>query len=157
MSAAPRRAGGWLAAGSVAVCLAVSALPASAAVPGRPAPSHVVAPAPADVLDPARPLEAFPVQVARACETWGGLGWPGSNKPKDYRTVEGEFIRGGNPYRNRSGDLPLQDTYREYDVNARPTATTRRDAERLIRDQNTDQVWYTDDHYANFREITGGC
>jgi len=141
----------------IAVCVAVSALPASAAVPGRTVPSHVVAPAPADVLNPARPLEALPAQVAQACETWGGLGWPGTHKPKDYRTVEGEFIRGGNQYHNRSKDLPVQDTYREYDVNARPTASTRRDAERLIRDQDTDQVWYTDDHYANFREIAGGC
>ncbi|MFJ6744115.1 ribonuclease domain-containing protein [Streptomyces sp. NPDC091279] len=150
-----RRAARWLAAGSLAACLTAAALPAAAA-PVHGAPSRAAA-VPADVLTPAWPLEKFPAQVARACEIWDGLGWPGSRKAKDYRAPDAQYIRGGNPYGNRSGDLPHQDTYREYDVNPRPTASTHRDAERLVRDQADDRMWYSDDHYTNFREIAGGC
>ncbi|MEW1865601.1 ribonuclease domain-containing protein [Streptomyces sp. NPDC088194] len=153
---AGRRAARWLAVAPFAAVLAVSALPAAAA-PALPAPSRAAALAPADVLQPPLPLEDFPAQVAQACAIWEGLGWPGTPKPTDYRTLDGQYIRGGNPYGNRSGDLPHEDTYREYDVNPRPTPTTHRDAERIVRDQATHQVWYSDDHYSNFREIRGGC
>ncbi|WP_327677518.1 ribonuclease domain-containing protein [Kitasatospora sp. NBC_00458] len=118
------------------------------------------APAPAAtraLLQPPLPVDALPGQVERACRIWEGLGWPTNPRPVDFRIPGPEFIRGGNPYGNRSGDLPSGGAYHEYDVNPRPTPTTHRDAERLVRDEATVQVWYTADHYGDFREISEGC
>ncbi len=32
-----------------------------------------------------------------------------------------------------------------------------RDAERIVRDSGSHTVWYSDDHYDDFREISAGC
>ncbi|MFB6893464.1 ribonuclease domain-containing protein [Kitasatospora sp. NPDC056327] len=130
------------------------ACPVFSTVPAQAAPAAVATRA---VVQPPLPVEDFPPQVARACHIWLGLGWPANRRPTDFELPGPEYIRGSNPYRNRSGDLPLEGSYREYDVNPRPTPTTHRDAERLVRDEGTAQVWYTSDHYDNFREISDGC
>ncbi|MFE6055560.1 ribonuclease domain-containing protein [Kitasatospora sp. NPDC056446] len=150
-----RTARGRLAKAALALSLALATLPGATAVAWS-APAHAAL-APAAVLQPPLPVDAFPEQVARACAIWGDLGWPTNAQPVDYRIPDGDYIRGSNPYGNRSGDLPHGGAYHEYDVNPRPTPTTHRDAERLVRDENTAQVWYSGDHYANFREIDGGC
>ncbi|MFE4061685.1 ribonuclease domain-containing protein [Streptomyces sp. NPDC059096] len=142
----------------VAAALLLTALAA-------PAASSVVAEAPrqaqavraADIIDPPLPVEAFPGQVKEACGIWKELEWPQATRPKDYTVVNTRLvIRGSNVYGNRSGDLPRQGSYREYDVNPR-TPGTHRDAERLVRDPDTHTVWYTGDHYDNFQEIASGC
>ncbi|MFD7450496.1 ribonuclease domain-containing protein [Kitasatospora sp. NPDC059827] len=130
------------------VGLAPAAVPAHAVTATR---------APAALLQPPLPLDAFPLQVARACDIWRELSWPATPEPVNYQLPEGGYIRGGNPYGNRSGDLPHATTYHEYDVNPRLTANTHRDAERLVRDTATHRVYYSDDHYTDFREIDGGC
>ncbi|MER5355034.1 ribonuclease domain-containing protein [Kitasatospora sp. NPDC002551] len=109
------------------------------------------------VIQPPLPVEDFPPQVERACHIWFDLGWPTNPRPVDFRLPGPEYIRGSNSYGNRSGDLPAGAPYHEYDVNPRPTPTTHRDAERLVRDEATARTWYTFDHYANFREISSGC
>ncbi|MFE6866461.1 ribonuclease domain-containing protein [Kitasatospora sp. NPDC057692] len=109
------------------------------------------------VIQPPLPVEDFPPQVERACEIWLDLGWPTNPRPVDFRLPGPEYIRGSNPYGNRSGDLPPGGAYHEYDVNPRPTPTTHRDAERLVRDGATERTWYTSDHYTDFREISDGC
>ncbi|MGW7294343.1 ribonuclease domain-containing protein [Streptomyces xiamenensis] len=115
------------------------------------------APSSADVLTPALPVEEFPGQVKEACGIWKELEWPSSTSAKDFEVADTSLvIRGSNTYYNRSGDLPLEGQYREYDVNPR-TPGVRRDAERLVRDIGTHDVWYTGDHYDNFREISSGC
>ncbi|MFE3874483.1 ribonuclease domain-containing protein [Kitasatospora sp. NPDC059146] len=141
-----------LAKTALALLLTVGLAPAAV-------PAHAVtaARAPAALLQPPLPLEAFPPQVARACDIWRQLEWPATPQPITYRLPDGEFIRGGNPYGNRSGDLPHATTYHEYDVNPRPTANTHRDAERIVRDTVSKRVYYSDDHYADFREISYGC
>ncbi|MFJ2110357.1 MULTISPECIES: ribonuclease domain-containing protein [unclassified Streptomyces] len=112
---------------------------------------------PADVLEPALPVEAFPGQVKEACEVWKELNWPEADRARDYPVANTNLvIRGSNRYGNRSGDLPQAGRYREYDVNPRLPGR-HRDAERLVRDPGTRVVWYTDDHYDNFREISSGC
>ncbi|OPC77133.1 guanine-specific ribonuclease N1 and T1 [Embleya scabrispora] len=119
-------------------------------------PAHV-SHAPLSILDPPLPVEAFPGQVKEACAIWRGLHWPTAARPTDYPVPDTALvIRGSNVYGNRSGDLPADGHYREYDVNPR-TPGQHRDAERLVRDPATHVVWYTDDHYANFREISSGC
>ncbi|MFF7459737.1 ribonuclease domain-containing protein [Kitasatospora sp. NPDC008115] len=137
--------------------LAQAALVLTLACPVLPAAPAWSAPATRAGLQPPLPVEDFPAQVERACHIWLGLGWPANPRPVDFRLPGPEFIRGGNPYGNRSGDLPAGGAYHEYDVNPRPTPTTHRDAERLVRDEATDRTWYTADHYANFREISDGC
>ncbi|MFE7564798.1 ribonuclease domain-containing protein [Kitasatospora sp. NPDC057500] len=136
--------------------LAQAALVLALACPAwsAPAPSSPTARA---VLQPPLPVEDLPPQVERACRIWLGLGWPANLRPVDFRLPGPEFIRGSNPYGNRSGDLPAGGVYHEYDVNPRPTPTTHRDAERLVRDEAAERTWYTADHYANFREISEGC
>ncbi|MFF2354669.1 ribonuclease domain-containing protein [Kitasatospora sp. NPDC058115] len=137
--------------------LAQAALVLALACPAWSAPTTPAAPAARSVVQPPLPVGELPPQVERACRIWLGLGWPANPRPVDFRLPGPEFIRGGNPYGNRSGDLPAGAPYREYDVNPRPTPTTHRDAERLVRDEATDRTWYTADHYADFREIADGC
>ncbi|MFF2662308.1 ribonuclease domain-containing protein [Kitasatospora sp. NPDC058032] len=136
---------------------AQAALVLALACPVLPAAPAWAVPTARAIVQPPLPVEDFPSQVARACDTWRALGWPGNPQPVDFRLPGPQYVRGSNPYRNRSGDLPSGGTYREYDVNPRPTPTTRRDAERLVRDATTGDAWYTADHYANFREISDGC
>lgn len=131
---------------------------ASSATAGTPARAPAVpAVRAADIIDPPLPVEAFPGQVREACGIWKELAWPQAQRPKDYPVVNTDLvIRGSNVYGNRSGDLPLEGHYREYDVNPR-TPGTHRDAERLVRDPGTRTVWYSGDHYDNFQEISSGC
>ncbi|WP_346012501.1 ribonuclease domain-containing protein [Streptomyces sp. SID3343] len=112
---------------------------------------------PTEILDPPLPVESFPAQVKEACQIWKGLRWPAADRPRDYPVAGTDLvIRGSNVYGNRSGDLPTAGKYREYDVNPRLPGR-HRDAERIVRDNGTHTVWYTGDHYANFREISSGC
>ncbi|MFD5084633.1 ribonuclease domain-containing protein [Kitasatospora sp. NPDC058201] len=136
----------------LAAVVAPSVSPAAAAPTGSAA-HHAVVRA---IVEPPLPVEEFPPQVDEACHIWRGLGWPTADRPRDYPAGDGLVIRGSNVYGNRSGDLPKDGRYREYDVNPR-TLGTHRDAERLVRNPDTRTVWYTDDHYDNFREITSGC
>ncbi|MFE6749151.1 ribonuclease domain-containing protein [Kitasatospora purpeofusca] len=138
--------------------LAQAALVLALACPLVPAaPALAAAPAARALLQPPYPVEDFPPQVERACRIWEKLGWPTNPRPVDFRIPGPEYIRGGNPYGNRSGDLPTNGMYREYDVNPRPTPSTHRDAERLVREVRSGLTWFTGDHYADFREISEGC
>ncbi|MFD8110296.1 ribonuclease domain-containing protein [Streptomyces microflavus] len=142
---------------AAALFLTVFAAPAaSSAVPVTASVPHVSVRS-VDIIEPPLPVEEFPGQVKEACEIWKELTWPQSSRPTDYPVAETRLvIRGSNVYRNRSGDLPLEGHYREYDVNPRNPGQ-HRDAERVVRDQNTHTVWYTGDHYDNFQEISSGC
>lgn len=142
---------------AAALFLTVLAAPAAfSAVPANAPASHLLL-RPVDIIEPPLPVEDFPKQVKEACEIWKELTWPQSSRPTDYPVADTRLvIRGSNVYRNRSGDLPLEGRYREYDVNPR-TPGERRDAERVVRDQETYTVWYTGDHYDNFQEISSGC
>ncbi|MFF1909909.1 ribonuclease domain-containing protein [Kitasatospora sp. NPDC058218] len=136
--------------------LASVVVPAASPAAAAPTPSAAHHAAVRAVIEPPLPVEEFPAQVEEACAIWRGLDWPQANRPLDYPAGPGLVIRGSNVYGNRSGDLPKNGRYREYDVNPR-TPGTHRDAERLVRDPDTHTVWYTGDHYANFREISEGC
>lgn len=143
---------------TAAGALILPALGLLASAPPAPVPTalaHAV-PRHADVHDPPWPVERFPPQVKNACGIWKGLAWPQAERPTDYPAGTGLVIRGSNAYRNLSRALPAAGRYREYDVNPRP-AGQHRDAERLVRDTTQHTVWYTGDHYANFRQISAGC
>jgi hypothetical protein len=143
---------GWVLAAALACVPPVSA--DAVALPDAAA-RHAVRPA--DVSAPPLPVEAFPARVEEACEIWKRLKWPTADRPRDYPVADTALvIRGGNVYGNHGGDLPAAGKYREYDVNPRVPGR-HRDAERVVRDNDTHTVWYTGDHYANFREIASGC
>ncbi|MFJ4923521.1 ribonuclease domain-containing protein [Streptomyces sp. NPDC088725] len=139
----------------------VPAVPSATAVtaphttaPSATAPQTIL---PGDVLEPPVSVDALPAQVKKACAIWKKLAWPEADRPTDYKVAGTSYvIRGSNRYGNRSGDLPLDGKYREYDVNPRP-AGQHRDAERVVRNPATHAVWYTGDHYDNFRRISSGC
>ncbi|GGZ63440.1 hypothetical protein GCM10010371_23820 [Streptomyces subrutilus] len=138
-----------------ALVLTVFAAPAASSASAQAAAHPSLRPA--DVIEPPLPVEEFPGQVREACGIWQGLDWPQAPRPTDYPVADTRLvIRGSNVYGNRSRDLPLDGRYREYDVNPR-TPGQYRDAERIVRDPDTRAVWYTDDHYATFREISSGC
>ncbi|RJL29965.1 ribonuclease domain-containing protein [Bailinhaonella thermotolerans] len=109
------------------------------------------------VITPPLPVHKLPRQVGEACEIWRSMRWPeAGRRGKDHRVRDGEVIRGGGRYRNIGGVLPRGGRYVEYDVNPRHPGD-RRDAERLVRDAVKKHVWYTSDHYRNFRQISSGC
>ncbi|MFJ4966690.1 ribonuclease [Streptomyces sp. ADI96-02] len=144
---------------AAALFLAALATPAaSSAASTQPTPAFPYASVrPVDIIDPPLPVEEFPGHVEEACAIWKELEWPQATRPTDYPVVNTPLvIRGSNVYRNRSGDLPREGRYREYDVNPRNPGE-HRDAERLVRDPGTRTVWYTGDHYDNFQEISSGC
>ncbi|MDN3358623.1 ribonuclease domain-containing protein [Actinomadura sp. DC4] len=122
---------------SIAAAAAIAVAAATAAT--GPARGHRVAP---------------PPQVTRACELWRGLGWPATERPMTYQ-VPGGYLRGGNTFGDREGHLPSSGAYHEYDVNPRPAPQTHRDAERLVRDGDTTQTWYSLDHYRTFHSAPG--
>ncbi|MDH6140278.1 ribonuclease T1 [Kitasatospora sp. GP30] len=133
---------------AVLLALSTTGVPARAAAPA----------AAVRELRPPLPVADLPSQVGQACRLWRDqLHWPATVDPVDYRLPDGWHLRGGNGYHDRDGELPSGDGYHEYDVNPRPTATTHRDAERLVRDAATGQAWYSADHYADFTEIADGC
>ncbi|RMI31769.1 ribonuclease domain-containing protein [Nocardia stercoris] len=75
--------------------------------------------------------------------------WPGSaNAPGTH---------GGDPWMNRSGQLPRTDpsgktlSYQEWDVNPKRPGQTR-DAQRIITD-NIGDAYYTGDHYQTFTRM----
>ncbi|MFI7288540.1 ribonuclease domain-containing protein [Streptomyces anulatus] len=141
---------------AAALFLTVLTAPAASSAAPLQTPPHLSVRS-ADVIQPPLPVEEFPGQVQEACEIWKDLTWPQSSRPTDYPVADSLLlIRGSNVYRNRSGDLPLEGHYREYDVNPRNRGE-HRDAERVVRDQDTHTVWYTGDHYDNFQEISSGC
>ncbi|MFJ1958432.1 ribonuclease domain-containing protein [Streptomyces microflavus] len=141
---------------AAALFLTVLAAPAASSATPAQAPASHLSVRPVDIIEPPLPVAEFPGQVKEACEIWKELTWPQSSRPTDYPVADTRLvIRGSNVYRNRSGDLPLEGHYREYDVNPRNPGQ-HRDAERVVRDQDTHTVWYTD-HYDNFQEISSGC
>lgn len=56
--------------------------------------------------------------------------------------------KGGSAYHNTNGLLPPNGNYLEYRI-----YTTPGSAERIVIDRNTDDVWFTGDHYASFDEL----
>ncbi|WP_125717240.1 ribonuclease domain-containing protein [Pseudoalteromonas rubra] len=98
--------------------------------------------------------------LSRANKRYGGRKLPFTdndrlteiNKTLDRIDTNGPFPhnRDGITFRNREGKLP-EGNYKEYTVNT-PGASNR-GARRVVRDQDTGNTYYTDDHYKNFIQI----
>lgn len=57
-------------------------------------------------------------------------------------------LRGGSVFRNTNGKLPPGGDYLEYRIYSTPGS-----AERIVIDRNTNDAWFTGDHYATFEEL----
>ena len=69
-----------------------------------------------------------------------------------YSWTGGKCNYAGGTYRNSGRDLPLGDSYLEFDVKPRACGAAR-DALRIVVDLDTGQAWYSPDHYTTFLEI----
>jgi guanyl-specific ribonuclease Sa len=56
--------------------------------------------------------------------------------------------RGGGVYRNTTNKLPPGGDYLEYRIYKTPAS-----AERIVIDRNTNDTWFTGDHYVSFQEL----
>ncbi len=74
------------------------------------------------------------------------------NKTLDRIDNNGPFPhkRDGITFKNREGKLP-DGNYKEYTVDT-PGASNR-GARQIVRDQDTENTYYTDDHYKNFMQV----
>ncbi len=93
---------------------------------------------PAPVGQPAIPEAAW--------ETLRHLKGHNWSPPRDYK--------GGEPFRNDADhpSLPKDGKFKEYDIH-RHVRGVDRGNHRLVRDINTNRVWYTPDHYTTFYEM----
>lgn len=81
---------------------------------------------------------------------WASKGYPTSRGW--YSWPDGRCSFAGGQYQNREMELPLGDTYFEYDVYPR-TCGAARDAYRIVVDFDTGEVWFTPNHYTDFYHL----
>jgi len=85
-----------------------------------------------------------------AFSLWEDDGFPSTRGW--YSWTGGKCNYAGGTYRNSGRDLPLGDSYLEFDVKPRACGAAR-DALRIVVDLDTGQAWYSPDHYTTFLEI----
>jgi hypothetical protein len=113
----------------------------------------------------AAPASAAPHAVA-ACASpsatfadwWTDEGWPRTGSNKEYQTTDPSdgdtvWIWGGETYRNDSSPELPSGTYNSYDADFLTSKGENRGADRLVRDTNTHETYYTDDHYGSWCDM----
>ena len=80
----------------------------------------------------------------KAKETLDYIKKNNGSVPKNYK--------GGSQFDNKDGLLPKGGSYKKYDITPK-TQGTNRSSERIIIDQETNNSWYTPDHYESFEKI----
>ena len=97
-------------------------------------------------------ISDLPPNVQESYKNYESEGWTGPHSDSTPGT------KGGGEFSNRDGDLPSVDensnpiSYKEYDVNNKPTDGTGRDGERFVIGSDG-SVYYTGDHYDSFTKI----
>ena len=97
-------------------------------------------------------ISELPPNVQESYYRYVQDGWNGPHSDATPGT------KGGGEFSNRDGDLPTVDnegkpiTYKEYDVNNKPTDGSRRDHERFVIGSDG-SVYYSGDHYDSFTKI----
>lgn len=71
---------------------------------------------------------------------------------KQNNGVPPEGYVGGRTFNNREGLLPSGGRYKEYDIHPRIQGQNR-GRERIVVDSQTNQAWYTSDHYGSFESM----
>ncbi|KOG89416.1 ribonuclease domain-containing protein [Streptomyces varsoviensis] len=157
-----------------AAALAASAAALLALGPAAPAAFAASAPPAPFEIGPPYPNVTNAPKVARdACKAWQTLKWKSGQTgewlvvPKGGGPLAGQEIYTGGKFGNQEGQLPKGGNYHEYDVPYEPYKDGTvwkhygkkdgRGALRLVRDINNKRVWYTANHYRDYREIQKGC
>ena len=97
-------------------------------------------------------ISELPPNVQESYHRYVQDGWNGPHSDATPGT------KGGGEFSNRDGDLPTVDnegkpiTYKEYDVNNKPTDGSRRDHERFVIGSDG-SVYYSGDLYDSFTKI----
>lgn len=97
-------------------------------------------------------ISELPLNVQESYKNYENENWTGPHIDSTPGT------KGGGEFSNRDGDLPSIDengnliSYKEFDVNNKPTDGTGRDGERFIIGSDG-SVYYTGDHYDTFVKI----
>ncbi|MGW1784879.1 ribonuclease domain-containing protein [Streptomyces sp. NPDC002143] len=105
----------------------------------------------------------FPGDLEEMVAFWNTKSWPlnkATSSEADQNGVTAFIYRGGT-YGDRDGQLTayiqanyptaVAPSFNEYDIDFRQTRRTARNARRIVRDSNNGFIFFTDDHYANFR------
>ena len=136
--------------------LAPVALAASLVVAGAGA----AAPAGATVhpTAPAAHVAACPAPSASFAQWWADYGWPRTGSNEEYQVQDPSdgdtaWIWGGETYRNDSSPRLPSGTYNSYDAEFLNSEGQNRGADRLVRDANTHETYYTDDHYESWCDM----
>ena len=131
--------------GTVLVAGGMGAAPAAAAGPHHPAPAaaHIAACAP---------------ESAEYADWWTDKGWPRTGSNKEYQTTDPSgggtvWIWGGEDYRNSSDPKLPDGTYNSYDAVFLTDEDQNRGTDRLVREANTHETYYTDDHYESWCDM----
>ncbi|MEV0280064.1 ribonuclease domain-containing protein [Streptomyces sp. NPDC050610] len=163
------------AAALMALSPAAYAAPAASAPPASPANLAASTPpaAPAAILPPYQNVANAPKVARDACKAWQTLNWKTGQTgqwlvvPKKGGSLAGRDIYTGGTFGNKDGQLPKGGSYQEFDVpyESYKAGTVwkhygKKDGRgdlRLVRDAKNKRVWYTANHYRDYREIQKGC
>lgn len=130
--------------GTALVAGGLTAAPATAA-------AHHAAPA-------ATRIAACAPEATEFADWWTSEGWPRTGSNEEYQTTDPDngdtvWIWGGETYRNDSDPQLPSGTYNSYDADFLTSQDENRGADRLVRDANTHETYYTDDHYASWCDM----
>lgn len=130
--------------GTVLVAGGMGAAPAAAA-------EHHPAPAAAHIA-------ACPDPSAEYADWWTDKSWPRTGSNKEYETQDPDggatvWIWGGEDYRNDSDPQLPSGTYNSYDAVFLKDKDQNRGTRRLVRQADTHETYYTDDHYGSWCDM----
>ena len=128
--------------GTVLVAGGLTAAPATAA------PHHSAQPT----------VAACAAEATEFADWWTDKGWPRTGDNEEYQTTDPDngdtvWIWGGETYRNDSDPQLPSGTYNSYDAVFLTDEDQNRGTDRLVRDANTHETYYTDDHYESWCDM----
>lgn len=101
-------------------------------------------------------IAACAPESAEFADWWSGKGWPRTGTNKEYETTnDGStvWIWGGETYRNSSDPKLPDGTYNSYDAVFLTDQDQNRGTDRLVREADTHETYYTDDHYESWCDM----
>lgn len=131
--------------GTALVAGGLTAAPATAAAhSAAPTAQHAVA--------------ACAAEATEFADWWTDKGWPRTGSNEEYQTTDPDngntvWIWGGETYRNDSDPQLPSGTYNSYDADFLTSQDQNRGADRLVRDANTHETYYTSDHYGSWCDM----
>lgn len=114
--------------------------------------------APASASASPHTVVACAAESVTFADWWADEGWPRTGSNEEYQTQDPStggtvWIWGGETYRNDSSPQLPSGTYNSYDADFLTSKGENRGADRLVRDANTHETYYTDDHYGSWCDM----